>query len=167
MSDLPFQALLQQAHARSVSGEELEAFGKKAAAQYSRGDGSLTEAVVETVKHAGLSPEQVKRVVEFANTTAYLTEFKKEGSHHRVVEFQGGPADPSAVLQDLNDGGGGTVFDVGQEPRTMHDRGYLDFVSLDAVDNPVVLEQQFTQVAPVVLRHDSARFREQGQHFRG
>lgn len=65
------------------------------------------------VKSAHLSPEQVKRVIEFANTSAFLDEFKKEGSPHRVIEFSGGPADPSEILKDLNDGGGGTVFDSG------------------------------------------------------
>lgn len=113
MHDLPAQSALQQRHARSVSGEELEAFGKKAADVWSSGKHErLTEAVVETIKQAGLSPEQVRRVVEFANTAAYLQEFNKEGAH-RVIEFDGGPADPAAVLQDLNDGGGGTVFDRG------------------------------------------------------
>lgn len=113
MHDLPAQAALQQRHARSISGEELEAFGKKAADIWSSGKHErLTDAVVETIKQAGLSPEQVRRVVEFANTSAYLHEFNKEGSH-RVIEFDGGPADPAAVLQDLNDGGGGTVFDRG------------------------------------------------------
>lgn len=119
MHNLPFQAQLQESHARPVSGEELETFGKKAAEYYSKGEGDLNQAVVETVKHAGLSPEQVRRVVEFANTAAYLTEFKKESSPHRVVEFQGGPADPAAVLQDLNDGGGGSTYD----------RGLLDYSS--------------------------------------
>lgn len=112
-NELPAQTLLQQHHARPVSGEELETFGKRAAAQWSEGTHStLTESVVETVKHAQFSPEQVRRVVEFANTHAYLSEFKKEGSH-RIVAFDGGPADPSQVIKDLNDGGGGTVFDRG------------------------------------------------------
>jgi hypothetical protein len=48
----------------------------------------------------------------------------------------------------------------------LHDRGNLDLVSFDTLDNAVVLEQQFSQVAPVLLGRDSARFREQGQHFR-
>ena len=88
--------------------------GKKAAADWERSVyPTLTEAVTAVVKEAQLSPEQVKRVVEFANTSAFLTEFKKEGSAHRVIEFAGGPADVSAILQDLNDGGGGTVFDRG------------------------------------------------------
>ena len=114
MHDLPSTTLLQQAHARPVTGEELEVFGKKAAATYACGTcGTLTDAVVETVKHAGLSPEQVKRVVELTNQNAYLEEFRKEGSPHKYIDFAGGPASPSEVLKDLNDGGGGTVFDRG------------------------------------------------------
>ena len=113
MNDLPASTLFQQAHARSMSGEELEMLGKQAADLYSTAKRPLTEAVIEVVKHAGLAPEQVKRVVEFANTEAYLQEFKKEGSTHKVVEFEGGPANFSDVLKDLNDGGGGTVFDRG------------------------------------------------------
>jgi len=114
MYDLPSQTLLQQSAARPVSGEELETFGKHAAAGYCCGKyGTLNEAVVEGVKHAGLGPEQVRRVVEFANTNAFLTEFKKESSSAKYVSFDGGPADPSEVLKDLNDGGGGTVFDRG------------------------------------------------------
>jgi hypothetical protein len=114
MHDLPSQTLLQQAHARPKGGEELEVLGKQAASLYLSGECSnLTEAVVETVKHAGLSPEQVKRVVEFTNTSAYLKEFEKKGSSHRYIDFHGGPANPAEILKDLNDGGGGTVFDRG------------------------------------------------------
>jgi hypothetical protein len=114
MHDLPAVFLLQQEHAKAKSGEELEVFGKQAACQYVTGKApTLNEAVVETIKHAGLSPEQVKRVIEFANVDAYLKEFNKEGSDHKYIEFDGGPADPSVILKDLNDGGGGTVFDRG------------------------------------------------------
>lgn len=110
MSDL----LSQQSHAQAHSGEYLELLGKKAAADWGNGQHkSLTESVTDTVKQAQLSPEQVKRVVEFANTAAYLTEFKKEGTTNKVVDFQGGPADASEILKDLNDGGGGSVFDRG------------------------------------------------------
>lgn len=115
MSDLPTHGLLQQLNAKDVSGEHLEVLGKKAAAAWCEGRVStLNDAVVGVVKHAGLSPEQVKRVVEFTNTEAFLTGFKKEGANHKVVDFGAdGPASPSAVLQDLNDGGGGSVFDSG------------------------------------------------------
>jgi len=114
MSDLPVQGLLQQMNAQSHSGEYLEVLGKRAAAHWSNGEyKTLTDAVTQTVKQAQLSPEQVRRVVEFANTSAYLDEFKKEGTTHRVIDFPGGPADVSEILRDLNDGGGGTVFDRG------------------------------------------------------
>jgi hypothetical protein len=113
MHELPAVTLLQQSSARPVDGDELETFGKHAASLYVGGQRpTLNDAVVEVVKHAGLSPEQVRRVIEFANNDAYLQEFKQAGDH-RVIEFQGGPADPGVVLRDLNDGGGGTVFDDG------------------------------------------------------
>jgi len=112
--DLPSQPLLQQSSARPVSGEELETYGKHAAALYGCGKCStLNSAVVETIKSAGLAPEQVRRVVEFTNTHAFLTEFKKEGTANKFVFFDGGPAEFNMILQDLNDGGGGTVFDRG------------------------------------------------------
>lgn len=114
MHELPPQTQRQQAHARPVSGEELEVMGKHAAARFMCGDFStLSDAVVETVKKAGLAPEQVRRVVEFTNQSAYQQEFQKEGAAHKYIEFHGGPADPGVILQDLNDGGGGTVFDRG------------------------------------------------------
>lgn len=112
MEDLPTSLLTQQENARSRTGEELETFGKHAASLYLRQRcGTLSEAVVETIKTAGLAPEQVRRVVEFANTDAYLKKFASEGPGHKVVNFKGGPASFPDVLRDLNDGGGGTVFD--------------------------------------------------------
>lgn len=120
MNELHRQGVFQQRHARSVAGEDLEVLGKQASACWYEtretgcGPKTLGEAVVETVKSAGLSPEQVRRVVEFANTDAFLREFHKLSSGHKYVDFgQGVLANPSEVLRDLNDGGGGTVFDAG------------------------------------------------------
>lgn len=113
MSDMPIQTVLQQREARPVSGEHLEVLGKKASADWHSGRfNSLNDAVVGTVRSELLSPEQVRRVVEFCNQDAYLTDFRKEGAH-RVVHFDRGPADPAQVLQDLNDGGGGSLYDNG------------------------------------------------------
>lgn len=58
-------------------------------------------------------------MVEFANQDAYLQEFRKEGSS-KVVHFDCGPAVPGEVLQDLNDGGGGSVYDRGDLDYRMH-----------------------------------------------
>jgi len=112
--ELPPQTQLQQASARRVSGEELETFGKSAAALFHQGDvDNLNDAVVKTIKKEALSPEQVKRVVEFTNTHAFIDEFRKEGEATKYVHFEHGPAHPAEVIKDLNDGGGGTVFDTG------------------------------------------------------
>lgn len=156
------QSMLQQSNARAVAPEHLEVLGKEAAAKYCCGVlPTLHEAVVEIVKHAQLSPEQVKRVVEFANTEAYLTEFRKEGSPHRVVHFDGGPANPSEVLKDLNDGGGGTVFDPGtgdydappdDRVKTSSARGEMALVnlfSLEPNDVPLAYAQPYQEVVDV------------------
>lgn len=95
--------LIQQQTARPIDPEQLESFGKQAASMYTRRGTKLNDAVVETVKEARLSPEQVKRVCEFANTSAYLDAFEKAGEV-RNITFDGGPADPGVVLRDLNDG---------------------------------------------------------------
>jgi len=145
MHDLPSITLLQQAHAVPKTGEELEVLGKTAACRYESGEcSSLSDAVVETVKHAGLSPEQVKRVTEFTNQAAYLNEFRKLGSNHKYIEFDGGPADPGAVLKDLNDGSGGTVFD----------RGVLDYAS-----------QPSTPVKTASVKRNMARLEKVAQRF--
>jgi hypothetical protein len=94
--------LLQQSTAKKVDPEQLEAFGKKAAALYCEGT-NLNEAVTGVIKTAALAPEQVKRVCEFANTAAYLNAFEKSGEA-RNVEFDGGPANPAVVIQNINDG---------------------------------------------------------------
>jgi hypothetical protein len=110
MEDLPVSLLMQQEKARPRTGEELETFGKHAARSFLGGEcKTLSEAVVETVKSAGLAPEQVKRVVEFANSSAYLQKFASEGPNHKVISFKGGPADFSDVIKDLNDGGSKTA----------------------------------------------------------
>lgn len=103
--------LAQQQAAKNVNPEQLESMGKRAAALYAGGSRPLNEAVVEIVKEARLAPEQVKRVCEFANTAAYIQEFEKGGAV-RNVTFQGGPADPSFVLKELNDGSSPAIHQV-------------------------------------------------------
>lgn len=96
--------------------------GKRAAAQFAEGNTPLSEAVVSVVKEAMLSPEQVKRVCEFANTAAYLNEFEKSGEV-RNVTFEGGPANPSVVLKELNDGSAPAIHQIktaSYQPPTGH-----------------------------------------------
>lgn len=114
--------LEQQKMARPIDPEQLESMGKRAASRFAEEGMPLNESVVLTVKEAMLSPEQVKRVCEFANTAAYLSEFEKAGEV-RNVTFDGGPANPSVVLKDLNDGSAPAIHQVKTaeyEPPTGH-----------------------------------------------
>lgn len=95
--------VMQQGMAKKVDPEQLQVMGKQAAALYTKTGKPLSDSVVEVAKHAQLSPEQVRRVCEFANTAAYLDAFEKSGEV-RNVTFEHGPADPSYVLKELNDG---------------------------------------------------------------
>lgn len=138
MPDLPFQSLLSQSRAHALSAEQLESIGKSAAADWvDRKYLSLTEAVTDTIKLSSvpLTTEQVRRVVEFANTEAYLSEFRKEGEH-KIVDFgPTGPANPADVLRNLNAIGGMAVKDSGLEdyrrlPKKHSSHEGLDFDSL-------------------------------------
>lgn len=148
MSDQPGAiplGLEQQKAARPVDPSQLESMGKQAASQFTECGASLNEAVVSVVKEAMLSPEQVKRVCEFANTAAYLAEFEKAGEV-RNVTFDGGPANPSVVLKDLNDGSAPAIHQVKTaeyEPPTGHYKlaGASDSILAEAFGAPESMEK--------------------------
>lgn len=115
MSDDLFRVLtrLRDSISPREGGSDLEMMGKKAADMWSSGDAdSLSDAVVQTVKRAGLNNEKVRRVIEFTNIDAYNREFKKMSSS-KVVDFDGGPADPSVIFKDLNTPNSTVSYDAG------------------------------------------------------
>lgn len=124
--------LAQQEKARPIDPDRLEKFGKTAASLHQEKGVSLNEAVVEVVKEASLSPEQVKRVCEFANTAAYLSAFEKAGSV-RNVTFEGGPANPARILQDLNDGSSPTLLTESVEDYKKASASFRQGIELDAL----------------------------------
>lgn len=85
-----------------VNADQLEELGKIAARLFSSSNLSLNDSVVEAVGHVKLNAEQVRRVVEFANVTAFNTKFSSLQGPMRAVGIDGGPADPVQVLQMLN-----------------------------------------------------------------
>lgn len=87
---------------RAVDPAHLESLGKTAARLADNGDVSLTDAVVQTIGREKLNSEQVRRVVEHANVEAFNRKFASTSGHLRAVHIDGGPADPAAVLQSLN-----------------------------------------------------------------
>lgn len=85
------------------SSEELQGYGKQAAHAWAGGEHpTLTQAVVGSVKTAGLNREQVQRVVEATNKEAHAIMHNKEGSADRVVTFDGGLARADEALRHLN-----------------------------------------------------------------
>lgn len=128
---------IQQRVARKVDPEQLQLMGKQAAALYTKTGKPLSASVVEIAKHAALSPEQIRRVCEFANTAAYLEAFEKSGEV-RNVTFNDGPADPSVVMKDLNDG---SVPAVHQLQSADYDRSSRSYKTAGA--NDMVLAEAF------------------------
>lgn len=91
---------------RGVDPERLQLLGKQASARYADCGGSLTDAVADVLRdEEGLSQEHVKRVVENANNYAFEALFQKQAGDHRVINFDGGPADPGEVLRELGAAG--------------------------------------------------------------
>ena len=156
---LPLGLSLQRA-AKPIDPEQLELMGKRAAALYRDTGRNLSEAVVETVKEACLSPEQVKRVCEFANTSAYLSEFEKAGEM-RNITFAGGPADPGYVLKDLNDGGNPALNNIGSEDYTAPTQSYKTAsVGMDKIAEAFGVVSDGTKTASAVTRG-----RDHSNHF--
>lgn len=87
------------------SADRLKILGKRAAAEHLSKGVPMNDAVSRVLTNErGLGPEHVRRVVEFANNDAFQGKFEQEDGDHRVVNIEGGPADPSYVLKELNMG---------------------------------------------------------------
>lgn len=85
-----------------VDSSHLESLGKTAARMAEAGGTSLNDAVTQTIGHEKLNSEQVRRVVEFTNIEAFNRKFAALEGPLRAVQIAGGPADPTQVLQSLN-----------------------------------------------------------------
>jgi hypothetical protein len=88
---------------RQIDPEYLEALGKQAAHVSESAGIGMTDAVVQTIGHIKLNSEQVRRVVEYANTEIFNRKFAATHGSLRFVHIDGGPADPAEVMQTLND----------------------------------------------------------------
>lgn len=100
-----------------VSPEKLRVLGKQASVKHLRDGVPLTEAVVQVLRdEPSLSVDHVKRVAEYSNNDTFQAMFEKEAGDHRVINFEGGPADPSAVLKELNMSASQSPVTVSQRP---------------------------------------------------
>jgi hypothetical protein len=86
-----------------VSPDRLKMLGKQASLLFTDRAIPLTDAVVRVVsENPGLNVEHIRRVTEMANNYAFETLFNKTAGDHRVINFEDGPADPAAILNELN-----------------------------------------------------------------
>ena len=58
----------------------------------------LHSSITKMARDNSMNPEQIKRLVESANTTAFLNQFKEKTGNDRMVEFD--VADPSKVIDE-------------------------------------------------------------------
>lgn len=86
---------------QAMSSEQLTQLGKTAAHMSEMAGLSLTDAVVRSIGMTKLNEQQVRRVVESANHEAFHRKFSSMDPDMRVVELDGGPADPNEVLERL------------------------------------------------------------------
>jgi hypothetical protein len=101
----------------TLTPEKLELMGKEAASLLIEKHIPLEDSVVKLASsHPDMNAEQVRRVVEFANTAAYLSfhdKNKTAGADSSYPQFQ--LADPQSVMQKLS----------GTEPDNVTDLDYL------------------------------------------
>lgn len=97
-------------HAK-LSPESLEMMGKQAANMFLDQGIALNDGIAKlAAEHKEVSAEQVKRIVEFANTAVYLArhdQSKTAGAEHSYPQFD--LADAGRIIQDLSDGARPTV----------------------------------------------------------
>ena len=101
MDDMPLGLARQTSYAK-LSPEDLQSMGKRASAAYLCDGVSLNCSIVKLAQeHPSISPHQVRRVVEYANTETFQSLFEKQAGD-KNIEFP--LADPGVILRDLNDG---------------------------------------------------------------
>lgn len=93
---------------------DIDNMGFRAVDSFKRGE-SLHDALVKIAKDNSMNPEQIKRLVESANTSTFLDQFKTKQGNQRMVEFD--VADPAKVIHDSlggepNKSSGGTSVSI-------------------------------------------------------
>lgn len=100
------QYLSSGSRGASLSPEKMELMGKEAANLLIQKNVPMNESIAKMAgAYEDINQEQVSRVVEFANTAAYLSfhdKNKTAGSDSSYPQFE--LADAARVFQDLNDG---------------------------------------------------------------
>jgi len=81
----------------SFSRHDIDSLAFKAVKDFNEGK-TLHNSIVKLAKDNSMNPEQIKRLVESANTSAFLDQFNSKTGSDRMVEFD--VADPSKVINE-------------------------------------------------------------------
>tara|TARA_Y100000592_G_scaffold19371_1_gene29693 strand:- start:11605 stop:12432 length:828 start_codon:yes stop_codon:yes gene_type:complete len=81
----------------SFSRHDIDSLAFKAVKDLNAGE-TLHNSVVKLAKDNSMNPEQIKRLVEATNTSAFLDKFNSKTGSDRMVEFK--VADPSQVINE-------------------------------------------------------------------
>lgn len=95
------------------------------------GGAPLEDSIVSIATRDQLNPEQIKRIVEMANTAAFLEMFKRKSGDDRMVEFE--TASPESVIKKFYEVGpnsfGATVVSVSGSPDLASAGSFFDDVA--------------------------------------
>ena len=81
----------------SFSRHDIDTMASRAVDAFNSGS-TLHDSVVKLASENSMNPEQIKRLVESANTSAFLEQFNSKTGSDRMVEFK--VADPSKVIEE-------------------------------------------------------------------
>lgn len=91
----------------SLGEHEYESLGRRVVASLSDGGGDLNQATANVAEQEHFNPDQIRRLVEFTNTAAFLHRLEGAGGAtppNPAAEFE--PAQPSIVIRLIIDRGG-------------------------------------------------------------
>lgn len=84
---------------RILHAEDYEKLGQEVANKYLRTATPIEQSVVEKAAELSLNPDQIRNLVQAANTLAHLGLMDQKTDGDRVVDFT--PADPEVILRKI------------------------------------------------------------------
>lgn len=90
---------------RVLRREDYESLAKEAVAKMVNSNVPLASSLVKIADSMGLNPDQIRALVQVANTLAHLDLFDRKTDGDKVVSFS--PADPDVVIREVVTSGDG------------------------------------------------------------
>lgn len=88
---------------RVLQRQDYENLAKEAVARMVNDNVPLSDTLVKVSDDMGLNPDQIKALVQVANTLAHLDLFDRKTDGDKVIDFD--PADPDSVVKKVVSGG--------------------------------------------------------------